>query len=105
MPGTAFSAQNLLPMKKHLLPTRVESTVILASCLAPFFLIFKGMKYLCLFIGLLLLWSSVGFAGEFLVYFGTYTGAKSEGIYVSRFDPVTGRLSAPQLSGATRNPR
>ena len=62
------------------------------------------MKYLCLFAGLLLLWSSVGFAGEFLVYFGTYTGAKSKGIYVSRFDPATGRLSAPELAAATRNP-
>ena len=62
------------------------------------------MKYLCLFAGLLLWWSSVGFAGEFLVYFGTYTGAKSKGIYVSRFDPATGRLSAPELAVATRNP-
>jgi 6-phosphogluconolactonase len=62
------------------------------------------MKFLCLFAGLLLLWSSVGFAGEFLVYFGTYTGAKSKGIYVSRFDPATGRLSAPELAAETRNP-
>ena len=62
------------------------------------------MKFLCLFAGLLLLWSSVGFAGEFLVYFGTYTGAKSKGIYVSRFDPATGTLSAPELAAATRNP-
>ena len=30
--------------------------------------------------------------GAMLVYFGTYTGAKSKGIYVSRFDPATGRL-------------
>ena len=29
-------------------------------------------------------------AGESLVYFGTYTGAKSQGIYVARFDPATG---------------
>ena len=73
-------------------------------CLAPFFLFFRGMKFLCLFAGLLLLWSSVGFAGEFLVYFGTYTGAKSKGIYVSRFNPATGRLSAPELAAETRNP-
>ena len=76
----------------------------LAPCLAPFFLIFKGMKCLCLFAGLVLWWPSVGFAGEFLVYFGTYTGAKSKGIYVSRFDPATGRLSAPELAAAARNP-
>ena len=79
-------------------------TTYLAPCLAPVFLIFRGMKFLCLFAGLLLLWSSVGFAGEFLVYFGTYTGAKSKGIYVSRFDPATGKLSAPELAAETRNP-
>jgi len=39
-----------------------------------------------------------------LVYFGTYTGAKSQGIYVSRFDPATGRLSAPELAVKTQNP-
>jgi 6-phosphogluconolactonase len=42
--------------------------------------------------------------GESLVYFGTYTGAKSQGIYVSRFDPATGRLSAPELAAKTQNP-
>ncbi len=78
--------------------------MVVASCLAPAFLFFKGMKFLCLFAGLLLFWSSVGFAGEFLVYFGTYTGAQSKGIYVSRFDPATGTLSAPELAAATRNP-
>jgi 6-phosphogluconolactonase len=81
-----------------------DENSVLAPCLAPVFLIFRGMKFLCLFAGLLLLWSSVGFAGEFLVYFGTYTGAKSKGIYVSRFDPATGKLSAPELAAETRNP-
>ena len=44
-------------------------------------------------------------AGPF-VWFGTYTGgpANSEGIYVSRFDPATGGLSAPVLAGAASNP-
>lgn len=45
-----------------------------------------------------------GFAAESLVYFGTYTGAKSRGIYVSRFDSATGRLSAPELAAETKNP-
>jgi 6-phosphogluconolactonase len=44
------------------------------------------------------------FAGESLVYFGTYTDTKSKGIYLSRFDPATGRLSAPELAAVTRNP-
>ena len=38
------------------------------------------------------------------VYFGTYTGTKSQGIYVSRFDPVTGKLGAPELAAGTKNP-
>ena len=44
-------------------------------------------------------------AGQF-VWFGTYTGgpAKSEGIYVSRFDAATGQLTAPVLAAAAKNP-
>ena len=38
------------------------------------------------------------------VYIGTYTGGKSKGIYVARFDPATGRLSAPELATATPSP-
>jgi len=39
-----------------------------------------------------------------LVFIGTYTGAKSEGIYCAHFDPATGRLSAPELAAKTVNP-
>jgi 6-phosphogluconolactonase len=40
------------------------------------------------------------------VWFGTYTGgpANSEGIYVSRFDATTGKLTAPVLAAAAKNP-
>jgi 6-phosphogluconolactonase len=38
------------------------------------------------------------------VYFGTYTGAKSKGIYRSRFDPLRGQLTSPELAAETRNP-
>jgi 6-phosphogluconolactonase len=38
------------------------------------------------------------------VYFGTYTGDKSRGIYVASFDCSTGRLSAPELAAETKNP-
>ena len=41
---------------------------------------------------------------EYFVYFGTYTGAKSQGIYVSRFDDKTGKLSAPELAAETKSP-
>ncbi len=43
-------------------------------------------------------------AGEFHVYFGSYTGAQSKGIYRSRFDTATGELSAAELVAETRNP-
>jgi 6-phosphogluconolactonase len=40
------------------------------------------------------------------VYFGTYTGQRStsKGIYVSRLDPKTGALSAPELAIEASNP-
>src|SRR5205814_708403 len=39
-----------------------------------------------------------------LVYIGTYTGAKSKGIYASRFDSANGKLSSPELAAETTNP-
>ncbi|MCA9116874.1 MAG: lactonase family protein, partial [Planctomycetaceae bacterium] len=42
-------------------------------------------------------------AGE-LVYFGTYSRGKSEGIYVSRFNPQTGQLGQPRLAAKTQHP-
>ena len=42
--------------------------------------------------------------GTVLVYIGTYTGKKSQGIYVSRLNPATGEMSAPELAGAMGNP-
>ena len=42
--------------------------------------------------------------GDLLVYFGTYTGGASKGIYVSRLNPATGALSAPQLAAETPSP-
>lgn len=44
-------------------------------------------------------------AGEMLVYVGTYTNnEKSKGIYVSRLNLSTGRLSEPQLAAETTSP-
>lgn len=42
--------------------------------------------------------------GATLVYFGTYTGEKSQGIYAARLDLESGQLSAPQLAAETTNP-
>jgi 6-phosphogluconolactonase len=47
--------------------------------------------------------AAVGAEGS-LVYFGTYTGSGSQGIYVSHFDAETGRLSPPELAASTPNP-
>ncbi len=38
------------------------------------------------------------------VYFGTYTDAKSKGIYVGQFDLATGRLDSIELAAATTRP-
>ncbi len=58
-------------------------------------------------VGYLLGWTAALAAGadmDYLVYFGTYTGPNSKGIYVSRFDGRTGKLSAPELAGEAANP-
>jgi 6-phosphogluconolactonase len=39
-----------------------------------------------------------------IVYVGTYTGPKSKGIYTMRFDPATGRLTAPEVAAEVKNP-
>jgi 6-phosphogluconolactonase len=59
-----------------------------------------------LVIGLLLAAVAVGAAAAepLAVYVGTYTGAKSRGIYLARFDPATGELSAPELVAETASP-
>src|SRR5207249_1624022 len=38
------------------------------------------------------------------VYVGTYTGAKSKGIYRCELDAATGKLGPPHLAGQTANP-
>lgn len=38
------------------------------------------------------------------VYFGTYTGEKSRGIYTSRLNLASGALTAPELAAETQNP-
>ena len=61
--------------------------------------------YFAIHLFLALVFSTAGVvARESLVYFGTYTGAKSKGIYMSRFDPATGKLSAAGLAAETQSP-
>jgi 6-phosphogluconolactonase len=43
-------------------------------------------------------------SSKFRVYIGTYSGAKSKGIYVSDFDAATGKLSKPQVAAELTNP-
>ncbi|MGD0694877.1 MAG: lactonase family protein [Terriglobia bacterium] len=42
--------------------------------------------------------------GEYIVYVGTYTGPKSQGIYAFRFNVGNGQATAPTLVAQTRNP-
>ena len=48
--------------------------------------------------------SSLAAEKEFFVYFGTYTKAPSKGIYRSRLDVATGRLSPAELAAETKDP-
>lgn len=55
------------------------------------------------------LWMAVGSgqlnaATEENIYIGTYTGAKSQGIYYSRFDEANGSLAKPELAAVAKNP-
>ena len=43
-------------------------------------------------------------SNEIAVYFGTYTGPKSKGIYLSQLDLASGKLSAPILAAETEQP-
>jgi 6-phosphogluconolactonase len=52
----------------------------------------------------LLAFATAASAENFLVYFGTYTNALSRGIYVSRLDADTGKLSTPELAAITPSP-
>jgi len=41
---------------------------------------------------------------SFFVYFGTYTGPKSKGVYVGRFDAASGQLAGVHAAGEVQNP-
>ena len=43
-------------------------------------------------------------SGEMLVYIGTYTSGKSEGIYVYRMDKSTGELKFASVAKGIKNP-
>ena len=58
----------------------------------------------CGAVALLLLGLTPAMAGEQFVYFGTYTGAKSKGIYVSQLETTTGKMTEPELAVETTNP-
>ncbi len=51
-----------------------------------------------------LVWSADAPSGKQRVYFGTYTGKSSKGIYRSELDLATGKLSPPVLAGEVANP-
>ena len=55
-------------------------------------------------LSLALAWSSAAIAKDFWVYFGTYTGKSSKGIYASRLDASTGKLAPPELVAETTSP-
>ncbi|HUE36374.1 MAG TPA: lactonase family protein, partial [Candidatus Acidoferrum sp.] len=50
------------------------------------------------------LFTAAAWAKDCFVYFGTYTDTTSKGIYVSRLDMDSGKLSAPELAAAVTSP-
>jgi 6-phosphogluconolactonase len=68
-------------------------------------MVFEGMK-LNWFSGVLLFVGGNLMAenATSLIYIGTYTGGKSKGIYVSKFDSSIGKLSEPELAIDAKNP-
>lgn len=43
-------------------------------------------------------------ASDYWAYIGTYTGAKSKGVYAARYDARTGKLGEPRVAAETANP-
>lgn len=62
-----------------------------------------GLRPLLLVLSFTMLVSPAA-AESFRVYFGTYTGKDSQGIYVATFDAETGKLGESQLAAETVNP-
>ena len=50
------------------------------------------------------LWAAAHTPSEYLIYFGTYTGKQSKGIYTCRFHPHSGKLTPVKLAAETSNP-
>lgn len=54
--------------------------------------------------GMMMASSNCGLADTWVAFVGTYTGARSEGIYAYRFDTTTGRAEPLGLAARTANP-
>jgi len=71
--------------------------------LAPFATLAKPARALAL-----LIFGAMAFVkpamAQHTIYFGTYTGPLSQGIYRSTLDEATGQLSAPELVAGAKNP-
>ncbi|MEX2114702.1 MAG: lactonase family protein [Pirellulales bacterium] len=61
------------------------------------------LAFCTLAFGVVLGHSSARAADECLVYIGTYSGEKSQGIYVAELDLATGKLSQPKLAAEVKN--
>ncbi|HXC37247.1 MAG TPA: lactonase family protein [Candidatus Acidoferrales bacterium] len=63
-----------------------------------------GIVTRTLFVFAIFLLSPALLAKDCFVYFGTFTDASSRGVYVSRLDMDSGKLSAPELAAAVESP-
>jgi 6-phosphogluconolactonase len=69
-----------------------------------FIVIRAGILILALFFSLPLSAAEKLQGGPLFVYAGTYTGGKSKGIYLLRFEPITGQLNMVGLAAESANP-
>ncbi len=58
----------------------------------------------CLAIGTASMANAADVGSSYWAYFGTYTGAKSKGIYVAEYDSKTGKVGLPKLAAELPNP-
>jgi 6-phosphogluconolactonase len=62
------------------------------------------MRYSAMLSLTLTLAAGLSYAAPDTVYFGTYTGPESRGIYYAHFDAATGKFDAPKLAAEIKNP-
>lgn len=76
----------------------------MSSAKLPGAALWSVQRLMPILIGLSLLAAGTASGRDFLVYFGTFTDKLSQGIYVSRLEAESGKLSPPELAAIASSP-